>query len=385
MYMVKPTLIILFSFAISVSAQLTIGNGHHILEITGAATTYFNHRILKADKDDFKKNRFKLRDAQIQLEGRIGNEYEYELQFDLVDLAKSSLEPDPENPGLMDCFIIYKGLKFFDIKLGWSKTPYSRSSLIPFIYSPYWQRPEFLRGDIFARRDVGMTLQGTYWKQRLNLFLGAYTGLGEISLKGNNDNSGKLEYIARIEVAYPSRYKYRSIDNTLSPQPIFVIGLNTRYANKRLNGGGFPAYSTGEYNIKVIDGRRLCYGLDVAGQYNGFSGQFEWHYMYAEPQFINNPLLYGRSTTFFTMNGFSGELSYFLKKSNLILSSRFEQFDLSDLVQGKSQRIYGAIAYQLNDFDSMIKFQYWGILSEESNDPLKWTDQFRIGWCFRFR
>ena len=153
---------------ILINGQLTLSNGHHVLEITGAATTYYNNRFLKSTQTDHKKNRFKLRDAQIQLEGRIGDDYEYELQFDLVDLATSS--KDPENPGVMDCYMIYKGLNFMEIIVGWGKTPYSRSSLIPFIYSPYWQRPEFLRGDIFARRDVGVTLQGSYLKQRLNLF-----------------------------------------------------------------------------------------------------------------------------------------------------------------------------------------------------------------------
>ena len=260
--------------------QLTIGNGYHVLEITVAATTYYNYRFLKPDLNDFKKNRFKLRDAQVQFEGRMGDKYEYELQFDLVDLAGSALEPDPENPGLMDCFLIYKGISWFGIKVGWSKTPYSRSSLIPFIYSPYWQRPEFLRGDIFSRRDVGVTIQGTYWKQRLNVFLGAYTGLGEVSLKGNNDRSGKLEYMTRIELAYPSRYKYRSVDESISPQPMVVLGANARYANKTLDGGGFPAYAIGEYSIKVIDGQRFCYGTDLSAQYKGFSGQFEWQYMH---------------------------------------------------------------------------------------------------------
>ena len=368
---------------ILINGQLTLSNGHHVLEITGAATTYYNNRFLKSTQTDHKKNRFKLRDAQIQLEGRIGDDYEYELQFDLVDLATSS--QDPENPGVMDCYMIYKGLNFMEIKVGWGKTPYSRSSLIPFIYSPYWQRPEFLRGDIFARRDVGVTLQGSYLKQRLNLFLGTYTGLGEVSLRGNNDNSGKLEYIARAEFAYPSRFKYRSVDYNISPQPMMVLGFNGRYAKKKLNGGSFPSYAIGEYNMKVVDGSKYSYGFDLATQYKGFSSLFEYHYMVGQPKNTNHSLLNGYDTDFFTMNGFAGEITYFFKKKNTIISSRYEQFDLNDLVDGKSQRIYGSLAYQIDGFNSMIKFQYWHILSEEENDPLKWTNQFRLGWCFLFK
>ena len=60
-----------------------------------------------------------------------------------------------------------------------------------------------------------------------------------------------------------------------------------------------------------------------------------------------------------------------ITKKNTIISSRYEQFDLNDLVEGKSQRIYGSLAYQIDGFNSMIKFQYWHILSEEENDPLE--------------
>ena len=132
---------------------------------------------------------------------------------------------------------------------------------------------------------------------------------------------------------------------------MMVLGFNGRYANKKLNGGSFPSYAIGEYNMKVVDGSKL----------NGYD------------------------TDFFTMNGFAGEITYYFKKKNTIISCRYEQFDLNDLVDGKSQRIYGSLAYQIDGFNSMIKFQYWHILSEEENDPLKWTNQFRLGWCFLFK
>ena len=32
---------------ILINGQLTLSNGHHVLEITGAATTYYNNRFLK--------------------------------------------------------------------------------------------------------------------------------------------------------------------------------------------------------------------------------------------------------------------------------------------------------------------------------------------------
>jgi hypothetical protein len=171
-------------------AQLTLGNGKHVLEITGSLSTYYNHRVIKPDATNQNKNkdRFRLRDAQLQLEGRYKNILEYELQVDFVDLASSATGIiDAENPGLMDAYFIYKGLKFVHIQVGYGKLYYSRSSMVPFVYSPYWQRAELVRGNLFSRRDVGVTLMKGFWRQRVNLYAGVYTGLGELSLRGDND------------------------------------------------------------------------------------------------------------------------------------------------------------------------------------------------------
>jgi len=368
--------------------QLTITNGKHTLELTGAVSTYYNYRSLKENEENNRKNRFKLRDAQIQLEGRVANTWEYELQIDFADLA--STERDPENPGIMDAFVTYKGIKWLDITFGFSKTPYARSSQVPFIFSPYWQRAEFLRGDIFSRRDVGITLSKYFWKQRIGLFAGAYTGLGEISLAGDNDPSGKLEYIGRAEFAYPSRYRYRDIDTRLTPIPMFVIGANGRYTNKTLQPGQFfPSFSTGEYDIKVIDGQRDVVGLDASFQFQGFSAQFEIHRMTMRPQNANSALYQGYLATdvqeYVRMGGYYAQANYFIKKLHLILSSRYEQFNLSDLAEGQSKRLNFALAYQLDGFNSMIKCQFFHIMEEESIDPLRWKEQFRIGWQYLFK
>jgi len=94
-------------------------------------------------------------------------------------LASGSNIIDGENPGLMDAYVKYKGLKFIDIQVGYGKTPYSRNSLVPFFLSPYWQRAQITRGDIFSRRDIGVTLSQSFWKQRINVYGGIYNGIGE--------------------------------------------------------------------------------------------------------------------------------------------------------------------------------------------------------------
>lgn len=389
-YILTSFLTIVFTCSESFS-QLTISNGNNVLEISGSVSSFYNYRVLKPGEFDRKKDRFKLRDAQIQLEGRIGNDIEYELQADLADMASGTSGVDPANPGLMDAHFMYKGLKFVNITAGYGKLHYSRSSMTSFIYSPYWQRSEFTRGELFSRRDIGVTLSKSYSKQRINVYAGAYTGLGELSIQGNNDPSGQPEYVGRVDFAYPSRYRYQDIDIRHVPIPMFAIGFNGRYANKTLsNGSLFPAFAVGDYGWRVINGKKYTYGMDVSFQYKGLSAQFEIHQLKAMPKDSTSFLYQGynlsQTNGYILAGGYQAQLNYFSKKLKTIVSARYEDFNLNDLAQGTNQRLSFAVAYQIDGFKSMIKLQYFNILKEESSvAPLTWNEQFRIGWQLLFK
>lgn len=372
-------------------AQLTLGNGDHVLEISGAVSAYYNQRFLDAGVEDRRKDRFRLRDAQIQLEGRYRNQFEYELQFDLADFAQSGTgRPDPENVGLMDAYVMYKGLSHFDITVGYTKLPYGRSSQVPFLYSPYWQRAELVRGDIFSRRDVGITLGGTFWRQCIRVDAGVYTGLGELSLRGDNDASGQPEYVGRAEVAFPSRYRKRDIDDRFTPVPMVVVGANGRYYNKTQPAGELlPAFASGEYGLKVIDGERTAMGSDVSIQYRGFSAQVEAHRMVLRPAKATSPLFSGRPADqhdgSVLCGGYYAQLNHFSRRWRTILSVRYEELNLNDLTPGLQQRLGGAVAYQFRGFSGMVKAQYWHILDRGTSlDDLDWNEQFRIGIQYMF-
>jgi hypothetical protein len=376
----------------SALAQLTIGNGHHVLEIGGSVSGYYNHRFLKPGEEDRKKDRFRLRDAQLQLEGRYRNLIEYEVQIDFADIAMAgSGAIDPENPGLLDAYIRYKPVSHFDITVGYAKLPYGRSSQTPFVYSPYWQRAELLRGDLFSRRDVGLTLSTSLWKQRITAYAGIYTGMGEISLRGDNDASGAPEFIGRLEVAYPSRYRYRDIDTRHTPIPMFVVGVNGRYTDRTLPAGTtLPAFAGGEYGIKNIDGRKYTYGFDVSAQYMGLSAQFEMHQLRLEPTSPNSVLFQGIPAAdhngYVLAGGYVAHLNYHVKPANLTVSVRFDEMNLNDLAPGVSRRGSVALAYHANRFNTMVKAQYFHVFEEESSiDPLRWGEQFRIGFVYTFK
>jgi hypothetical protein len=367
--------------------QYTISDGQHVLEISGSFSSYLNLRSMKPGELDKNNDRFSLRDAQIQFEGRVGTRVEYDLQVDIADLISGG--SDPENPGLMDAWMKYKIPQWFDVQVGYGKIYYSRSSLVPFNFTPYWQRTEMTRGNFFSRRDVGITLLKDFWKKKINAQFGVYNGLGETTLRTTNDASGKFEYVGRVEFCYPSPFRHRDIDDKHVPIPMFALGLNGRYANKvLLSGEFFPSGSAGDFGFKVFSGEKLTYGLDFAAQWKGFSAQFEIHQIKGTPADTNSFLLRGLSQAqtkgYFLAGGYYGQLNYHSKKLRTIISVRFDENNLSDLIPGINQRISGALAYQLDGFNSMIKMQYVHILKEESINVARWTDQVRIGWQYAF-
>jgi hypothetical protein len=290
----------------------------------------------------------------------------------------------------MDAYVVFKHIPFVDVKVGYGKTPYSRSSMVPFVYSPYWQRAQLVRGDVFARRDIGVTLSSSFWKQRINLYGGVYTGLGEIGLKGDNDASGNPEFIGRVDVAYPSRYRYRDIDTKTSPIPMFALGLNGRFTDKTQPVGTFlPPNSPGEYMIKLIDGKKSGLGADFTFQYLGFSAQFEIHQFIMEPARVNSFLFQGTPAEFnegyVRAGGHYAQLNYFSKHLNSIFSVRYETLNINDLADGELQRFCAAFAYQFKSVNAMAKAQYFLNLKEETQiDPLKWNEQIRVGIQYIF-
>ncbi|MBK7945569.1 MAG: hypothetical protein IPJ85_09785 [Flavobacteriales bacterium] len=330
----RSLIIVALLIGAEASAQVTLGNGDHVLEITGGVSMYYNQRFLKEGETNKRKDRFNLRDAQLQFEGRYKNSFNYELQFDMADLAQASAGIiDPENPGLMDANVTYKGIPYLDI----------------------------------------------------------YTGLGETSLRGDNDPSGQLEYIGRIEASWPSRFRKVDIDDRRVPVPMVAVGVNARYTDKAQPPGAFlPSFSAGEYNIKVIDGKKTTVGGDIAAMYKGFSVQVEGHMMRLEPSAANSALFQQLSRDqhegYVMAGGYYAQANWWNKKLRTILSVRYEELNLNDLATGLSQRLGGAIAYQVRGNDVMIKAQWWHILEEEATvDPLRWTEQARVGVQYLFR
>jgi hypothetical protein len=266
-------------FSAKIFAQVSITNGLHVLEISGALSTYYNYRELKPGEFDKKKNRFNLRDAALTFEGRVQKVFGYQLQVDFADLVQNAAgNVDYENPGLMDAFIYANLHPNLRLTAGYFKLPYSFGSLTPFSQSPYWQRAEFIRGDFFSRRDVGAMLSTNLLNRKVEILAGVFNGTGEIALGGDNDPSGQVEYVGRISFSYPARYRRQIIDTRVSPIPFFNLGLNYRYTERNLpEGERFIQGSTGEYGLKMINGTKSVSGADFSFHFKGLSLQAEVH------------------------------------------------------------------------------------------------------------
>lgn len=369
-------------------AQYSFSRGRFAMEFGGSVSVFYNHRILKEGESDKKKNRFSVRDAQLQVTGIYDRYIEYRFQVDVADLAFAST--DPENPGIMDAWVQVRPHPTLGIKIGYDVLPYGRFSRVPFIQSAYWQRAEIARGDVFSRRDVGVTLSSSLMNRQLNIYGGVYSGLGEAILRGDNDASGALEYLARVDYSFPYRLRNRDIDETHLSVPVASVGINGRWNNRRLPPGKFfPAGSGGEYGFKVINGEKLAYGLDGALAWKGFMLTGEIHRVRHTPQNSNDPIFSGLPDSLTRGRVFTGgwvaQASYFIKKIRLALALRYDELNISDVSPGYLRTLSPALCWKMSPWGSQIRLQYWHIFSEDSYKPERFTDQFRIGWIQVFR
>lgn len=369
-------------------AQFSINTGENNLEIGGRLSIYGNYRFLKPGETNQKNNLYKVRDAIIDIHGRHGSNWQYRLQADIADLAAGTTG-DPENPGLMNANITYTGISHLNIMAGYGKLPYSYQSMESFVSMPYWQRSQIARGEFFSRRDVGVTLTGSMWNDRVKLYGGMYTGQGELSMKGDNDASGSPEFIGRAEISYPYASKHVEVDYEHTPIPIVSLGVNGRYADKKLpNGKSFDADELGDYNLRVVNGKKYTYGMDAVVRYQGLSGFFEIDQVKAMPQNPNDPLFQGYTMAQTKGKVFAGgmvtELNYNVRSSGTTVSARYEELDVNDLVPGNSKRWGAAVDQKLSGINGSLRLQYFHIMNDESIDPNKWKDQLRLGLIVRF-
>jgi len=296
------------------------------------------------------------------------------------------------NPGFKAAYVQYNGFKV-RIKLGYDKLPFSLGNIEHEHETPFWDRANLTSGDLFSRRDIGLTLNTDFWKSRFNVYAGAYSGMGENFFEYGQDESGTLEYVARAEFCYPGKMSYEEIDEENSPVLHFRIAGNVRYEDKTEPGGVTMASlypdAVGMYGTSLISGQRTIYGGDATVKYRGLSATFETDILNMKPSSANDPLFNATPESFnkgvVNAGGYVVTLNYDWEKIRSVLSARYENFNANDLIAGNQGWLGFAYSYKINGFNSCAKIEYLIPTTEDVNsNPLKYTSQLRVGYQIVF-
>ena len=229
---------------------------------------------------------------------------------------------------------------------------------------------------------MGVVLSKDYWKQRIGVMIGAFSGQGESIMSdvtgGDNDASGKLEYVGRLEVSYPTKFKYNeTLDINHSDIPKVSLGLNGRYVERN---NTLQTTNKDPYGLKIIGGVKSIMGMDLAANYKGFSFLFEAHQLNVIPN--DKTLLQGLNKTSFNAIGSIVQLAYYEKHIKSAFIARYDDFIANDLIPNSTMKtLSGGYNYLMDGFNSMLRIQYWYRLDRTQTDTY---DQIRIGWQKKF-
>lgn len=385
-------------FPAAIFSQTTFTNGENVMEISGTIAAYYNVRFLNSsiannhvnnninEPLDKKHNGFGLGTARFNLAGMYGSKYEYRLEFDLDALATQA---NADNPGayspLLNAWFQYKPFKGFSIKAGYGKICYSANNMAYYAQQPYWHRAQIVSGDIFSRRDLGITLRQTLLNEHINIYAGAYTGMGEYSITnatngGDNDANGMPEYVGRVDFS-TNKYDYNAIyDSRNCRRPVVSVGFNGRYTERTTSLLGLA-----DYDLKVISGKRTIMGMDAAAAYRGFSAQFEIHQLIITPTGSDTARLQGKDTKYFRAGGWFTQLNYYNRKWKSGVYVRYDNFIPNDLIKNNmEQTLSFGYNFFLKGFKSMLRTQYMYRLDRNNPNLMKTYDELRIGWQYMF-
>lgn len=356
-------------------SQFTVASGDKVMQISGMILPFYNHRFYPDNTDTYQKNRFNMDFAVIRFDGMAKKHLHYEIQLNFPAIYDAEVSDEL----LMQSTIEWRTRKDnFNVKAGYDKVPFSRSSINPMSKSPFMQRPEMVRGKTFNRRDAGITLEKNFFNKRLNFYGGVYSGMGMASIVGDNDDSGKYLYAGRVEASYPVKPRDTEMDTDHLSLPSFSWGCSLMYSEK--------SETTGiDYPLLTVDGRKRSYEMDATLMYKGITLMGEFVRYNITPN--DRSILFGKPTDYYNANGYYLMSNYYFKKIKTLLAFRYDHFDPSDLLSGNARNnLSGGLDFCLDGFNSVIKIHYFKRLSDTSISGLDpWTDdQLRIGWQLKF-
>lgn len=383
--------LLLLGAQLSAKSQFTLVGRDHVMQLSGWFTPVYNYRLYNPNLPSNTLDKLHTKDvfsfdyARLSLTGKIKGQLEYDFEYDLA--ATYAGNTDVTNSPVVDANVTYTGNRWANIKIGYQKLPFSLGSMITEKYGAFLGRPEVVRTGFFSRRDVGVLFFKDYFNQTLNIYAGAFSGLGEYSLQGINDKSLNPLIVSRVTLSYPSKVRERDIDVVGVPVPCIRIGVNAMY-NKRTSDQ-LGSHSVGSYTpYTYINGEKYDYGTDLSILYRHFSFQAEVNRFRYQPWDksvipVNTPNT--TYSTYYLAGGCYAQTTYYSPKLKSSFSARYDNVNANNRLKGDNSSTL-SFAYQLflHDYNSMLRFQYWHRLNDKDMAlPLE-NDQLRIGWQFLF-
>lgn len=374
----KKILLLALSFLSLVNynsqAQYTLVKPNGYLETSGYFLGYYNYRQYPSGTTNFKNNTFAMDYAVLDFNGMYKKIWHYEFKMNTV----AFVVPGTDDGAIMEANMSYNSLNdALMVKFGYSKLPFNRSSMLENIEFPYFERPDMDRGSVYNRRDMGVTVRYSLWNKKINLYAGAYDGVGTSVLLGKNDASGNLEFVGRAEFSYPARYRNSEVDLVQLQVPVIAFGVDGRYSNKQ-------SPMSGDSTL-MIDGISMGTSANVDFMYKGLSAHFEVLRFKMQPRNTDTVLLQGKPTNYLLKGGVAASINYFIKPLNTIVAVRYDQYNPTDLYLGDMQQTVSyCMNYMFDGQKAMIKAQYWQRIKDPNSSAVWKPNEFRIGFQLMF-
>ena len=395
-------------------AQHTFTNGANTLEISGYLIAFYQYRMpnpATPPSSDLHNSTFQLDDARFNLKGYAHGRIKYEIEMNFVDIMTIAFGGTAaiKHLPLTEANVSYIN-PYVNVKVGYFKVPFSSSSLVDKVPSPFMQRTLIADGDYFTRRDAGILLSHDFWHQRVSVTAGVISGMGEAIILGKGDPNGMPEEVARIQLSN-AHYRDEEFDTRNLSKPLFRIVADFRYSNKtQYMGTGLPLTDKtdlanhGNFDttapwanqpVRNINGQKYSYGIEAAFMWHGFSAQFERNVGIMKPhEYLTDAttkdnlyayLQHKFNTNYFKNGGYLIQANYFNRKLWSGVAVRYTEFQPFDLAEGQEQRTMSfSYNFFMKPYNLTIKLHYDYRFNLPSSG-VKWNnDQFRGGVQYVF-
>lgn len=290
-------------------------DGKHVLNLTGFSQTWYD----KFEANARQLDTFRFRRVRLFTKGQIFNDFGYTFQYDFVTLGR-----------LEEAWASYKKYPWATFVLGQHKPLFGRDNLQSSADLIFIERTMIGRPPLVPDQQLGATVTGRLWKDRLTYGIGLYNGSGR-SDQAPVDTKESKEFTVRMEgrpvkgLAVAASYDFREFPR------LTTLNVTTHggWAFLGLGNAGFPV--DGEWN-----------SFEVDAEYSRGPWLFRAEYFRATQD--RNTIVGTTDLNDVILNGAYVQASYFIfgnKLKGLQAAARYERLEAA--LDGPKRRTVGGV------------------------------------------